>query len=119
MDDIYREYILDLYRNPLNKGKLNHYTHQKQGFNPNCGDDIWVYLDIQDERVKEASFDGSGCALCIAGASIITEKLRGLSITEISTISAEQLYQWLGINMENTRIKCVTLALRTAQEMIV
>lgn len=119
MDDIYREYILDLYRNPLNKGALQNYTHHQHGFNPNCGDDIWIYLDIQNQRVKDASFDGIGCALCIAGASITTEKLKGLSIAEISTISAEQLYQWLGINMENTRIKCVTLALRTAQEMIV
>jgi nitrogen fixation NifU-like protein len=119
MDDIYREYILDLYRNPLNKGKLNHYTHHQQGFNPNCGDDIGLYLDIQDEIIVGASFEGNGCALCIAGASITTEKLKGLSIAKIPTISAEQLYQWLGINMENTRIKCVTLALRTAQEMIV
>jgi nitrogen fixation protein NifU and related proteins len=119
MDDIYREYILDLYRNPLNKGELAESTHKQHGFNPNCGDDIWVYLNIQDGIIVGASFDGVGCALCIAGASIITDKLRGLSLTEISTISAEQVYQWLGIEMENTRIKCVTLALRTAQEMIV
>ena len=119
MDNIYREYILDLYRNPLNKGVLSEYTHKSHGHNPSCGDDIWVYIEIADNIIKNMSFDGEGCALCIAGASITTEKLKGLSITEISTISAEQLYQWLGITMENTRIKCVTLALRTAQEMII
>lgn len=115
---MYREYILDLYRNPLNKGKLNHYTHHQQGYNANCGDDIWIYLNIVDDKVQDVSFEGVGCALCIAGASITTDNLKGLSISEIPTISAEQLYQWLGIEMELTRVKCVTLALRTVQEVL-
>jgi nitrogen fixation NifU-like protein len=119
MDDIYREYILDLYRNPLNKRELQNYTHKSHGHNPSCGDDIWVYIHVVDDRVEDMSFEGKACALCIAGASMTTEKLKGLSTAEITTISAEQLYQWLGITMENTRIKCVTLALRTTQEMIV
>jgi nitrogen fixation NifU-like protein len=118
MDDIYREYILDLYRSPLNKVVLENHTHKMHGYNANCGDDIWVYLNIIDDKVQDVSFEGVGCALCIAGASITTEKLKGLSISEIPTISAEQLYQWLGIEMELTRVKCVTLALRTVQEVL-
>jgi nitrogen fixation NifU-like protein len=118
MDDIYREYILDLYRNPLNKGSLENYTHKIQGYNANCGDDIWVYLNIVDNKVQDVSFDGVGCALCIAGASVATDRLKGLTIDELSQITVLELYQWLGIEMESTRVKCVTLALRTAQEVL-
>lgn len=118
MDDIYREYILDLYRSPLNKGVLEPHTHKIHGHNANCGDDIWVYLDIIDNQVREVSFDGVGCALCIAGASLTTEKLKGLTIDELAQITVADLYQWLGIEMESTRVKCVSLALRTAQEVL-
>lgn len=118
MNDMYREYILDLYRNPLNKGVLSEYTHKCHGHNPTCGDDIWIYIHIVDERVEDISFEGKACALCIAGASIVTEKLKQMSIHQVVTIPAEQVYQWLGIEMEVTRIKCVTLALRTTQEMV-
>jgi len=118
MDDIYREYILDLYRNPLNKGVLEDYTHKIHGHNANCGDDIWIYLEITDNQVREVSFEGAGCALCIAGASLTTEKLKGLTVDKLLKITIEELYQWLGLEMEGTRVKCVSLALRTAQEVL-
>jgi nitrogen fixation NifU-like protein len=118
MDDIYREYILDLYRNPLNKRVLENYTHKLHRYNANCGDDIWLYANIIDNQVQDITFDGVGCALCIAGASVTTENLKGMHIQELSQISIEKLYQWLGIEMETTRVKCVSLALRTAQEML-
>ncbi|MGA1047394.1 MAG: iron-sulfur cluster assembly scaffold protein [Minisyncoccia bacterium] len=118
MDDIYREYILDLYRNPLNKRILEHSTHKMHGHNANCGDDIWLYLTIVDDKVQDISFDGVGCALCIAGASLTTEKLKGLTIDELAQITVIELYQWLGIEMESTRVKCVSLALRTTQEVL-
>ncbi len=118
MEDIYREYILDLYRNPLNKGVLDKTTHKLHGHNANCGDDIWLYLILKDEIIQDITFDGVGCALCIAGASITTDKLKGISIQKLSQISTEELYNWLGIEMELTRVKCVTLALRTAQKVL-
>lgn len=118
MDDIYREYILDLYRNPLNKGVLDGLTHKLHGHNANCGDDIWIYIILKDGVIKDISFDGVGCALCIAGASVTTEKLKELTLQELSQISIEQLYEWLGLEIETTRVKCVSLALRTAQEVL-
>lgn len=118
MDDIYREYILDLYRNPLNKGVLDTPTHKLHGHNANCGDDIWIYLIIENGMIKDITFDGVGCALCIAGASVTTERLKGLTLQELSQISIEQLYEWLGLEIESTRVKCVSLALRTAQEVV-
>ncbi|MEY2985986.1 MAG: hypothetical protein RJB24_215 [Candidatus Parcubacteria bacterium] len=118
MEDIYREYILDLYRNPLNKGILDKHTHKIHGHNANCGDDILVYLNIVDNKVQDVSFEGVGCALCVAGASLTTEKLKGLTIDDLAQITVEELYQWLGIEMEPTRVKCVSLALRTAQEVL-
>lgn len=118
MDDIYREYILDLYRNPLNKKILDNYTHKLHGYNSNCGDDIWLYLNIVDNQIQDITFDGVGCALCIAGSSVATDKIRGLNLQELQQISVEQLYKWLGIEIESTRVKCVSLALRTAQEVL-
>ena len=118
MDDLYREFVLDLYRNPLHKKVLDEATHQHRGHNPHCGDDITVYLIVQDGVVREVSFEGVGCALCVAGASLTAENLRGLTEQEARTVSAQQVYDWIGIEMEPTRIKCVTLALRTVQEML-
>jgi nitrogen fixation NifU-like protein len=118
MDDIYREYILDLYRNPLNKGVLDTPTHKLHGHNANCGDDIWIYIIFENGIIQDIAFDGVGCALCIAGASVTTEKLKGLTLRELQQISIEQLYEWLGLEIETTRVKCVSLALRTAQEVL-
>ena len=118
MSDLYREYILDLYRHPLNYHSLDDATHQHKGVNPGCGDDIILYLIVQNDKVIDCSFEGKGCALCFAGASLVTEKMQGMTIQEVSQISLEQVYQWLGIPMEPSRVKCVGLALRTVQNMI-
>ena len=118
MNDLYREYILDLYRNPLNYHSLDKANHQQRGMNPGCGDDIIMYIYADNENIIDCSFEGNGCALCFAGASIVTEKLKGMSITELQALPLQQIYDWLGISLEVSRVKCVGLALRTAQNML-
>lgn len=78
--DLYREVILDHARSPRNFGKLPGVTHLAQGINPLCGDKLQVYLQIDDEGVIEgAGFEGSGCAISVASASLLTETVAGMT----------------------------------------
>lgn len=79
--DLYRELILDHARNPRNFGRLENATHAAQGINPLCGDKLCVYLTVDDnERIEAISFEGSGCAISVASASLLTDTLIGLSL---------------------------------------
>src|SRR6185436_7451702 len=86
--ELYQEIILDHNRKPRNRGDLNGPTHQADGNNPLCGDQVHVYLKLKHDKIEEISFVGSGCAISTASASLMTEVLKGKSIAE-----AEQLFQ--------------------------
>ena len=118
MKELYREYILDLYRHPWNYGQLVTANHSQSGVNPGCGDDITLHLYVQDGLVLDCAFEGQGCALCLASASVVTEHLKGMSVQDVQAIPLQQVYAWLQIPFEPSRVKCVGLALRTAQEMV-
>jgi nitrogen fixation NifU-like protein len=78
--DLYRELILDHARNPRHFGKLDHTTHSAEGINPLCGDKLKLYLDVgSDETIRDAAFEGSGCAISVASASLLTDAVIGLS----------------------------------------
>jgi nitrogen fixation protein NifU and related proteins len=78
-DDLYQQVILDHNRKPRNFGPLNPCSHQSEGFNPICGDHLRVYLNIESEIVKNIAFDGDGCAICKASASMMTMAIMGNS----------------------------------------
>ena len=82
--ELYQQVILEHNRKPKNFGKLQNWTHQAEGFNPLCGDHIWIYLDLDPEtnKLKKISFTGTGCAICKASASMMTTSLSGLSKEE-------------------------------------
>ena len=85
--DLYQQLIIDHSKSPRNFGKLEGFTHQAEGFNPLCGDHIWVYLKVgPDGVVQGLSFEGSGCAISKASASLMTLELKGKSIEEVSNI---------------------------------
>lgn len=86
--NLYREMILEHSRKPRNYGKLPAATHSAEGYNPLCGDHIWIYLRDAEDRIVEARFDGDGCAICKASASLMTEILANKSHVE-----AEALFQ--------------------------
>ena len=89
LEDLYREIILDHYRNPRNRGELPvPPAHRAEGFNPLCGDKATVYLKVEDDVVKSVTFKGAGCSISTASASMMTEALAGKSRTE-----AEALFQ--------------------------
>jgi nitrogen fixation NifU-like protein len=85
--DLYRELILDHARSPRHFGRLENATHEAQGINPLCGDKLCVYLSIDDnQRIAAISFEGSGCAISVASASLLTDTIIGLSVDKAEAI---------------------------------
>ncbi len=110
LNSIYKEYILDLYRNPKNKKKIEHPTHVSTKRNASCGDELTVYLVITDGIVTDVGFDGIGCAISQASASLLTEHIKGKSLEEVRKLTEEDVLKLLGIEIGITRTKCALLA---------
>ena len=83
--------------------------------NPTCGDEITVYLDIENDVIKEATFSGHGCAISQASISMLTEKLKGMKLEEVKKLNKDDVYSLLGIPISINRIKCAILSLKTVQ----
>ncbi len=128
LDDLYQEIILDHNRRPRNFGKLEDSTHQAEGHNPLCGDEITVYLKLDGDRISEITFDGQGCAISKASASLMTARLKGRTLEEVrgvvtdvsqlltgpdeGTIDPEKLGDLAalqGVRKYAVRVKCATL----------
>jgi len=112
MDDMYRDYILDHYRNPRNAGELPNATNTYHDTNPLCGDEITMALRIADGRLEDVRFVGKGCAISQASASILTEEIKGKSLDEIRAIDRQHVLENLGIPISPARIKCALLGLK-------
>jgi nitrogen fixation NifU-like protein len=132
ISDLYQELILDHGTQPRNCCVLPNATNDAEGYNPLCGDKVHVYLKIADDRVVAASFEGNGCAISTASASLMTESLVGKSVAEVNllfktfqtlltektptTSETTQLGKLLalsGVKAFPMRIKCATLAWHT------
>ena len=112
MDDFYREFILDHYKRPRNFGTLKDadITHEED--NPLCGDRIRIDLKLGEDRVHDVRFQGQGCAISQAAASILTEKIKGASLERVRGFSKDEMLQALGIPLSPIRLKCGLLALK-------
>src|SRR3954469_18957484 len=110
-DSIYREIILDHYKNPRNKGVLDPHDFSAEDVNPLCGDEIRIDLRVQDGVVSEARFDGRGCAVSQASASILTEMIEGKSLAEVEALTKDDLLEEIGIPVSPARMKCALLSL--------
>ncbi len=118
MDDFYREHILDHYRNPRNFGHLDAPTITFADRNPLCGDEVCIELLVDDnERVLDIRFSGKGCAISQAATSMLTESMRGHSLSEIAQWPKEHVLDELGVGMGITpaRIKCALLGLKAVK----
>ena len=109
--NIYKENILDLYRNPHNKGNLKNPTNEFSKNNPLCGDEIKIQIIIKKNKIVEVKFDGHGCAISQASASLLTDKIKNLSVDKIKKISEKNILTLLRIPVSHTRIKCALLPL--------
>jgi nitrogen fixation NifU-like protein len=113
MDDMYRDYILDHYKNPRNSGELEGATNSYSDSNPLCGDELTMSLRIDDGKVADVRFKGKGCAISQASASILTEEIKGKSLDEIKAIDRDHILHNLGIPISPARVKCALLSLKT------
>ena len=112
-DDIYREIILDHYRNPRNKGKIDNPDVVIHDSNPLCGDQIDIYLKVVEGQIKDIKFDGKGCAISQASASMLTEMVMDKPLTTAKDISKDQVLENIGLtNLGPARIKCALLSLK-------
>lgn len=120
IEDIYREAILDLYRNPLNKHTiLKPDIHHKEN-NPLCGDEVEIFLKLDaNDKVSEVGYQGDGCAISQASASLVTDKIKGMSKSQIMKMTREEVLGLLGLeNLNPTRQRCALLILKTLQKGI-
>ncbi len=116
-DNIYKENILDHYKNPHNKGEIKHNSSIRE-LNPTCGDEITVFLEIKDSKVKDASFTGHGCAISQAGISMLTDNIKGMNINDVKKIKNEDIYKMLGIKITVPRIRCALLSLKAVNSAV-
>jgi nitrogen fixation NifU-like protein len=89
LKDLYRDVIVDHNRHPRNFGKLEPADARADGFNPLCGDKLTLYVNLDGERISEAKFEGSGCAISVASASLLTEAVKGKSRAEVQRLFDE------------------------------
>ena len=113
MDDLYREIIIDRYKNPQYRGSLDPNDISFEDDNPLCGDHIRIELRVNgDERVSEAVFDGHGCAISQASADLLMETIEGKPIEEVKAMGKEDILDLLGIELGPVRLKCALLSLK-------
>ncbi len=119
MDDLYRAEILEHYRHPHNFGTLEHPDVTQEGSNPLCGDRLTLMLDIDEQgKVTEVAFTGRGCAISQASASMLTDRIRGLSLAEVSKIGRQDVIDELGIEISPARLKCALLSVDTLRRAL-
>ena len=135
LSDLYQEVILDHNRTPRNFRRLEGASHHAEGFNPLCGDRVTVFLKIDDDRISEITFEGSGCAISKASASLMTDRLKGSSLAEARTLFERfhkmvttptnleveelgKLSALAGVREFPVRVKCASLAWHTMKAAI-
>ena len=113
MEDLYREIIIEHYKNPSYRGQLNPHDISFADSNPLCGDHLQIDLRVdQNGKVSEARFDGHGCAISQASADLLLESIIGKSVDEVKALKKEDVLEMLGIDLGPVRLKCALLSLK-------
>ena len=118
MDDIYQEYLIELYKHPKNQGELDT-DYKAQVYNVSCGDMVTLYLKIKENKVVDAKFIGRGCVISQASSSLFTGFIKGKTIDEIRKINKKDVLGLLKIDLSKnpTRIKCALMPLEALREI--
>lgn len=134
--ELYQQLVFDHYKRPRNHHPLGASTHHAEGHNPLCGDEVKVWLDVADGVVRDVAFEGGGCAIATASASLMTEAIKGRPVAEVEQLFAEFHRMITGSGDENpaelgklevlagvrefpVRVKCATLAWHTLHAALV
>jgi nitrogen fixation NifU-like protein len=114
--NIYAEEIIANYEHPHNKGSMKGESISMHNLNPLCGDDITMHLMVKGNVLKDVKFEGSGCAISMATASMLTDYVKGKSLAEIERMGVKSVFELIGFDPGPARLKCATLSLRTLKE---
>ena len=112
MDELYRDYILDHYKNPKNFGELTERDLSFHDKNPLCGDEMEVHIRVEDGKIADLKWHGQGCAISQAAASIASEELIGMPVEDAAALDADWMLDHMGIQISATRRKCALLNLK-------
>ncbi len=119
-DDIYQEFILELYKNPINFGKMENADLHSTSFNPLCGDkiEIFIRLEAGGKKVDAATFIGNGCAISQASASLLTEEIKGKTLEEIEKMGKDEIVKMIKVDLSKnpSRLKCAMLGLEVVKK---
>ena len=118
MDDLYRDYILEHYRQPHNFRVLDQPSATYEGANPLCGDRITMQLAVSDGVVSDVGFTGRGCAISQASASLLTDEIKGKPVADVAGFAATDLLDLLGIEISPARLKCAMLSFDSLQHLL-
>lgn len=121
MDQLYREQLIDHYKNPRNQAsasEIEAMASWDELKNLSCGDEIKLGIDVKNSKISKIKFNGIGCAVCIAAASIISEELINEGIENVLKLKYEDLVEIVGFEPSPSRIKCLHLGLLTLQKAI-
>ena len=112
-EQMYREVILDHYKNPRGHGVIEGAGAEAEGMNPLCGDEVAIYVSLAEdgETIEDVKFSGRGCAISQAATSMLTEMVVGRSATEVATLPKDELLEEIGIPLTPIRLKCALLGL--------
>lgn len=127
LTSLYRQIVLDHSRQPRNQRRPPHYDREAEGHNPLCGDKVRVYLELKDDTLHDVSFEASGCAICLASASLMTENTKGLAVRDVRTTIEHfecalmgdgqsltgDLAALSGVSQYPSRVRCATLPWKT------
>lgn len=111
-DQFYREHILDHYKNPRNFGHLDHADIAHEEVNPLCGDVIGMEFAVKQGVIEDVRFHGRGCAISQASASLLTERLKGMTLEDARKLGKDDVVEQLGIEISAARLKCALLSLK-------
>jgi nitrogen fixation NifU-like protein len=110
-DDMYREVILDHYKNPRGHGVIEGADAVAEGQNPLCGDEVSIFVSFDGDRIEDVKFRGRGCAISQAATSMLMEMVKGRSASEVAEMSRDELLEEVGIPLTPVRLKCALLGL--------
>ena len=113
MEDIYQEFIIELYKNPRNFGEIADAEYKAQMYNPTCGDQVTLFLKVKDGVIEDAKFSGQGCAISQASASLFTGFLKGKTLGQVAKIGKDDVLKLIRIDLSKnpTRMRCALLPL--------
>jgi nitrogen fixation protein NifU and related proteins len=118
IDNLYREEILEHYQDPQNFGKLKNFDVTSHQLNPFCGDDITIYVSYHTDILSQISFTGTGCAISIAAASMLTQYAQGKTKQQLTVMTEADMLELLNVEVSETRKKCALLAFAVLKDCI-